>query len=165
MTMKIIDSKKIDLDERITFIRVEPGDLIEMIETIINELSNLSWIAKFDQEYIRTSFDKRASDTAKYLAENIKLNKCDQVTGDTGEYIVSEVARKIIVTHLGYLDIPLAELFKEQLIGNPGFDYYSANKEEIIIFGEAKYISDRNAYGRGMEQVSRFIEEKQDISD
>ena len=81
------------------------------------------------------------------------------------KYVVSELARQALVNELKYLDIPLAELFKEQISGNPGFDFYSANLEQIIIFGEAKYNSRQNAYGKGMEQVNRFIVEEQDISD
>ena len=89
----------------------------------------------------------------------------NKVTEDSGEYVVSELAREALVIELKYLDVPLAELFKEQVSGNPGFDFYSANKEKVIIFGEAKYSSGRNAYGIGMEQVDRFIREGQDVSD
>ena len=85
--------------------------------------------------------------------------------GDAAEYIVSEIARETVVEHLNYFDIPLAELLKEQVSGNSGFDFFSANKSDVIIFGEAKYLSSKNAFGTGMEQVSRFISEKRDIAD
>ena len=124
-----------------------------------------SWIAKFDKSYIRNSFFKRAEDTAEYLADKILKDDGDKITEDSGEYVVSELAREALVIELKYLDVPLAELFKEQVSGNPGFDFYSANKEKVIIFGEAKYSSGRNAYGIGMEQVDRFIREGQDVSD
>lgn len=99
------------------------------------------------------------------MANKILKEDDDKITEDSGEYVVSELAREALVTELNYLDIPLAELFKEQVSGNPGFDFYSANKEKIIIFGEAKYNSRQNAYGVGMEQVDRFIREGQDLSD
>lgn len=92
-------------------------------------------------------------------------NDGDKITEDSGEYVVSELAREALVSELRYLDIPLAELFKEQVSGSPGFDFYSANNQRVIIFGEAKYNSRQNAYGVGMEQVDRFIREGQDISD
>ncbi|SHO48934.1 hypothetical protein [Anaerocolumna xylanovorans] len=164
--MKIIECEKMDiLNSHVTFIRVEPEDLSKAIEDILHVLSDLSWIADFDQEYIRMSFEKRAKDTATYLAGSLKMEKKDKVTSNTGEYIVSEMAKEAIASRLKYKDIPLAELFKEQVIGNPGFDYYSLNGNNIIIFGEAKYLADQNAYGNGMKQVARFIKEKQDISD
>ena len=62
--------------------------------------------------------------------------------------------------------MPLAELFKIKDIGNHGFDFYSENKNEIILFGEAKYNSRQNAYGNSFEQIYRFVnDEKQDLSD
>ena len=160
--MKVLECKKIDVE---TYIRIDPENLSVTIRDIITSLSNLSWIAKFDKSYIRNSFFKRAEDTAEYLADKILKDDGDKITEDSGEYVVSELAREALVIELKYLDVPLAELFKEQVSGNPGFDFYSANKEKVIIFGEAKYSSGRNAYGIGMEQVDRFIREGQDVSD
>lgn len=151
--MKVIECKKIDTEkhDNITYIRIEPENLAVTLRDIITSLSDLSWISRFDKLYIRNSFQKRAEDTAKYLANKILKEDDDKITEDSGEYVVSELAREALVTELNYLDIPLAELFKEQVSGNPGFDFYSANKEKIIIFGEAKYNSRQNAYGVGME--------------
>ena len=165
--MKVLECKKIDVENynSITYIRIDPENLSVTIRDIITSLSNLSWIAKFDKSYTRNSFFKRAEDTAEYLADKILKDDGDKITEDSGEYVVSELAREALVIELKYLDVPLAELFKEQVSGNPGFDFYSANKEKVIIFGEAKYSSGRNAYGIGMEQVDRFIREGQDVSD
>ena len=165
--MKVLECKKIDVENynSITYIRIDPENLSVTIRDIITSLSNLSWIAKFDKSYIRNSFFKRAEDTAEYLADIILKDDGDKITEDSGEYVVSELAREALVIELKYLDVPLAELFKEQVSGNPGFDFYSANKEKVIIFGEDKYSSGRNAYGIGMEQVDRFIREGQDVSD
>ena len=165
--MKVLECKKIDVENynSITYIRIDSENLSVTIRDIITSLSNLSWIAKFDKSYIRNSFFKRAEDTAEYLADKILKDDGDKITEDSGEYVVSELAREALVIELKYLDVPLAELFKEQVSGNPGFDFYSANKEKVIIFGEAKYSSGRNAYGIGMEQVDRFIREGQDVSD
>lgn len=165
--MKVLECKKIDVENynSITYIRIDPENLSVTIRDIITSLSNLSWFAKFDKSYIRNSFFKRAEDTAEYLADKILKDDGDKITEDSGEYVVSELAREALVIELKYLDVPLAELFKEQVSGNPGFDFYSANKEKVIIFGEAKYSSGRNAYGIGMEQVDRFIREGQDVSD
>ena len=165
--MKVLECKKIDVENynSITYIRIDPENLSVTIRDIITSLSNLSWIAKFDKSYIRNSFFKRAEDTTEYLADKILKDDGDKITEDSGEYVVSELAREALVIELKYLDVPLAELFKEQVSGNPGFDFYSANKEKVIIFGEAKYSSGRNAYGIGMEQVDRFIREGQDVSD
>lgn len=165
--MKILEHRTVDFypNTNVSFVRVDVEDLSITIKEIITILSDLSWISRFDKKYIRSSFEERATETAKHLARNMKIGKDDKVTSDTGEYVVSELAREAIVKKFGYLDIPLAELFKEQVIGNPGFDYYSANSDDIVIFGEAKFLAKQNAYGVGMTQVARFIRTKQDISD
>lgn len=165
--LRILECEKIDVEKHnnILFIRIEPEDLSVTIQSIIDSFSDMSWIAKFDEPYMRKSFSKRAKDSAKYLADKIQKEDDSNITKDSGEYVVSELARQTLVSQLKYLDIPLGELFKEQVSGNPGFDFYSANKEDIIIFGEAKYNSRQNAYGTGMEQVDRFIQEEQDLSD
>lgn len=165
--MKILECREIDKEnyDNIKFIRIDPENLLVTIREIITSFSDMAWISKFDKEYIRNSYKKHAQDTAAYLAKKITENGEEKVVENAGEYVVSELARKALVDKLGYLDVPLAELFKEQVSGNPGFDFYSANKDKIIIFGEAKYNSRQNAYGKGMEQVDRFIVEQQDISD
>lgn len=165
--MKILDYKKIDgkNHERTFFIRVDPEDLSLTIMEIIGALGKLSWINDFDKKYLEKTFYKRAKPTADYLADELKIGNDDKVTRNTGEYVVSELARKAMIEKMGYLDIPLGELFKEQVTGNPGFDIYSGTKDDLIVFGEAKYVKAINAYGRAMEQVDRFIIERQDISD
>ncbi|MFI3236663.1 MAG: hypothetical protein R3Y47_01390 [Lachnospiraceae bacterium] len=165
--MKILECRKIDTDnhDNITYLRIDPEDISETLRDIIVSLSDMSWISRFDKPYIRNSFLKHADESAKYLANKIQEKRGDTITKNSGEYVVSELARKALVNRMRYLDVPLAELFKEQVAGNPGFDFYSANNDNIIIFGEAKYSSRNNAYGVGMEQVDRFIREGQDISD
>ena len=160
----IIDKQKID--KHITFIRINPTDVALTLKEVFDSLSDLAWISKFDEEYLSASFATRAKATIDYIAKNIIQENDDNVTSNSGEFVVSELARKAIVHHMKYLDIPLAELFKVKDIGNHGFDFYSVNNNKIILFGEAKYNSAQNAYGISFEQIVRFeSEEKQDVSD
>lgn len=165
--MKILECMKIDDEnhDNIKFIRIDPEDLSITIRHILDSLSNMSWILKFDKEFTARSYEHRVSKTVDYIMDMFKKDGDSQLTSNTGEYVVSELARQALVKKLDYLDIPLAELFKEKVVGNPGFDFYSANERSVIVFGEAKYIKKGNAYGRAMEQVNRFIKEGQDISD
>lgn len=160
---KIIDNRKIDA--HITFIRINPTDIKLTLKEVFESLSDLSWLSKFDGTYIIESFNERAKNTIEFIADNIIKSNDDSVTSSSGEYIVSELARKSIVTELKYLDIPLAELIKKQKIGNPGFDFYSENSTNIILFGEAKYLTDKNAYGKAFEQIIKFEKNKNDIED
>ena len=149
----------------VIFIRIEPSDLKTTINDIICALNNLSWIETFDKEYIKKSFKIRASKTAKHLSNKLNNFAQDKVTTDIGETVVSELSRLAIVNELEYRDIPLAELIKQKISGNHGFDFFSETLSQFIVFGEAKYVSNSNGYGRALEQIERFIMEERDTSD
>ncbi|MCP9075826.1 hypothetical protein NML71_06980 [Streptococcus sp. CF4-2] len=149
----------------VIFIRIEPSNLKVTINDIICSLNNLSWIETFDEEYIKNSFKIRANATAEYLSSQLKHFQQDKVTTEIGETVVSELSRLAIVNELDYLDIPLAELFKQKLSGNPGFDFFSETLSQFIVFGEAKYVSKSNGYGKSLEQIESFIRKKRDDSD
>lgn len=165
--MRIIDCKKIDTPkhEHITFIRVEPLDLELTVEKMICNLNDLSWISEFEEDFMQDGFKARAEPTIKDITQKLLKAKVDKISGEAGEYIVSELSRKAIIEELKYLNIPLSELFSKQSSGNPGFDFHTENNSNIILFGEAKYVSRQNAYGRGLSQVVKFIKEKKDLKD
>jgi hypothetical protein len=165
--MKIIEIKKIDTKNhnKITFIKVESENSKDILQEIFHTLSDLSWIYKFDKEYIRNSFSERAKKTVENIYDKFFNLENDPLSSDAGEYVVSEISRKTITNELNYLDIPLSELFNKKKSGNPGFDFYSQNDSQVIIFGEAKYIKGKNAYSHGLKQVIKFIEDKKDIID
>lgn len=98
---------------RIHFLRIEVGDLGQVLKDIFQTLSDLSWISRFDEEYTRTGFQQRAKDTLESIAKKIETDQTDEVSSDAGEYIVSELAREAIIHELCYLDIPLAELYNK----------------------------------------------------
>lgn len=162
-SFNILDHEKID--EHITFIRIEPTDIELTLREIVDSLANLSWLSQFDQDYHREAFRVRADNSIKYIKDNIIVSGADSVTSDSGEYVVSELARKTIVDTLGYLDIPLAELLKIKDIGNHGFDFYTRNLNTVLLFGEAKYNANQTAYGIALKQIVEFIDRKQDSSD
>jgi hypothetical protein len=160
---EIIDIQKID--KHITFIRINPTDIKLTLKEVFQSLSDLSWLSQFDGSYIMESFNERANNTIQFISQNIIKSTDDCVTSSSGEYVVSELARKSIVNELRYLDIPLAELIKKQKIGNPGFDFYSENKTNVLLFGEAKYLTGKNAYGKAFEQIVKFEKNKSDLED
>lgn len=165
--MKILDFRKIDESNhhKVTFIRVEPIDLQLTLTDIINTLSDLSWISRFDEEYIREGFRARALPTVSDITAKLIASSAEQVSEDAGEYVVSELSRSAIVHQLKYLSVPIAELYNKKISGNPGFDFHTQNDCETLIFGEAKYSSSRNAYGTGLKQVVEFISDEKDKKD
>lgn len=159
----IIEHQKIDA--HITYIRIDPVDITLTLKEVFSSLSDLAWISQFDEDYLQNSFAVRANATVDYIAKNIISSTDTKITSNSGEYVISELARKTIVDKMSYLDIPLAELIKIKDVGNHGFDFYSKNNDEIILFGEAKYNARQNAYGLSFEQIARFEREMQDSSD
>lgn len=133
--MNIIDFRKICFDKhnRAYFLRVQPDDLKVTLSQIFYVLSDLSWISNFDEDYIRESFQERAKATLADIYAKITTSSTDEVSSDAGEYVVSELAREAIVDKLGYLDIPLAELYNKKKSGNPGFDFHSQSLDGHLL--------------------------------
>ncbi len=117
----------------VRFVRIEPTNLTLTLQEIINSLADISWISKFDKKYMRDSFTVRASATVDNLTSKIVMGGNGKIESDAGEYIVSELSWQSLIQELNYADIPLAEVIKQQASGNPGFDFYSINLDEILL--------------------------------
>ncbi len=165
--MKILECKRIcePGNNRVYFLRVDPEDVKVTLRKILEILFDCSWINKFDKEYTRASFLRRVEPTLADIEHKLLAADPDSISQDAGEYVVSELAREAIIQQLSYLDIPLAELYNKKRAGNPGFDFHSQTIDEIIIFGEAKYLGDRNAFGSSLAQIVKFIDAGKDIKD
>ncbi len=166
--MRILESNTVPVtgSAHVHFIRIDPEDISVTLRCILTALMDLSWLKRFDPEPLAISFQVRAEKTISDIMA--KFDSCDdgRLTKDAGEYVVSELSREAIVSDLGYLDIPLAELIGKKVSGNPGFDFFSQNKgTDTVIFGEAKFSSSSSAYSRALQQIGEFITDKKDIAD
>ena len=156
--------KSFSIEPHIRFFRIQLTDVRLTLRSVFDSLSNNSWIMKFNEDFLRKTFSTRLESTIGHISSKIIQENDDTLTSSSAEYVISEIARSTIVQELEYLDIPLGELIKQKS-GNPGFDFYSMNKSNIILFGEAKYRAKTNAYGSAMEQICRFNKEERDIAD
>ncbi|MEC0259798.1 MULTISPECIES: hypothetical protein [Paenibacillus] len=164
--MKVIECKPIQHTGAcsITFIRIDPENLQDTLSAIITALMDLSWLSRFDQDYMKGSFRLRANETIADIQKKITDSSDDKVTKEAGEYVVSELARESLISNMNYLDIPLAELLGMKVSGNPGFDFHSQNNgTHTVIFGEAKFNSRQSAYDSAIKQIYQFIADKKDI--
>lgn len=152
------------IDPNVRLIRVQPNDLKITLGDILTTLSSICWISQMS-EVLREGYRTRAQSTIDKLSSDFNNGMNTGVINSTGEYVVSELTRSSIVNELNYMDIPLGELFKQKATGNPGFDIFTVNKNEQILFGEAKYVANQNAYDSAMGQINRFIVERRDQSD
>lgn len=169
--MKILSSYKIDLVQYgltgyAYFIRVSPENFEVTLKEILVELSNFSWLAKINKGYLKAAMEHRANSTCKYLKTVFYDNQNTPLLTNTGEYIVSSLSKRSIVSELNHLDIPLAELLGRKKVGNPGFDFFTEDLDENqISCGEAKFQNGKNAYNSSMKQIRNFIVDKKHCDD
>jgi len=158
-------SELLRVEENVIFLRVEIDDMQRILSYILETISSNSWITKFEDPMIRESYKIRLKKTICDLVKKIKNEEPGKITDITGEKIVSELGHQAIVDSLHYKDIPLGDVFKQAATGNGGFDMFSENLQHEPLFGEAKYLCGKNAYGSALNQIQTFIEDKKDVSD
>ncbi|MCI8467187.1 MAG: hypothetical protein HFI08_03230 [Bacilli bacterium] len=171
--MKIINKKIFSKEElpsncklkKLIFLRIDPEDRKEVLKHIYQELADNSWTKRFNKSIIRDSYNKRIEKTLNSLEASLKIGEDNKITRESGEYLVSELSREVIINELNYSNIPLAELRKEQVKSNPGFDFHSESDNKIIIFGEAKYSCRDNAYNSALSQIVDFIKNEKDLAE
>lgn len=139
--------KIVDIDSRAT----------EMIKAI----SNTSWLNAL-APVEKASFNARSKRTIVKLVELIKQCATDGVTADFGEYMISDSAQTMLENQLGHHKVPLAELLKEKIRGNPGFDFHTESNSQHITFGEAKFSASTNPHADAINQIVDFIKLEKD---
>lgn len=159
----------IEFDEgvglRVRFVRVEVSNARPVIQAIIGAVADTSWVEELVDDLVRESFIARAQPTIDKLTVDLSSAVEGGAVESVGEYVVSMVARHVIESAYGYRALPLAEVIKEQKSGNPGFDYHHERDGLILIFGEAKYQTGRNAYGSAFSQIVDHIRLKKDLKE
>lgn len=160
---------KINVDDKVTFLRISPNGKRQTLGVIFVMLQDMSWITKLAPAVLQKSFLARAQGTIDKLVKIINnsdaLADADSVVSDAAEYIVSVLASEAVVNELHYNKLPLPEVFKQQKSQNPGFDFFIISAKDILLFGEAKFVANQNAYGNALKQIVRFELESNDIKD
>ena len=151
--------------QNIQFLRVEVRNLYPAIRSIIKTIAETSWMDELLDVSIRDGFEAAAGPTIEKLKRNLEDAIESEAAETVGEYIVSLVARHVIEAEYGYRALPLAELIKEQVSGNPGFDFHHEKDNLILIFGEAKYKAKRNGYTVAFSQIVDHIKQKKDFKE
>lgn len=94
----------------IRLLRIRPNNLQLTIRHIFVSLANMSWIDSFLPEYLRQSLYARVEPTVRTIANHLNAGNLTAVDSNSGELVVSELARQGVVNRYGYLDIPIGEL-------------------------------------------------------
>ena len=148
----------------VTYVHVKIADIKKRAQIIKNDFLDMSWINKLDIA-TKMAYEQRANDTLSKLIKDVLDKVEDKITEEFGEILVSTSAKDTLCTHYNHKKIPLAELWKEKNLGNPGFDFHTETPSELIAFGEAKYRNQSNAYSKAFEQLGDFIKNKKDIKE
>lgn len=167
----VSDKQDFNLDStKIRFIRISITQLRESVSDIIELIADVSWIDDL-APISKESLMARAQPTIDELTNELMgyLNFRDEkMIKDIGETVVSVAARAAIEQEVKYRALPLAELIKQKVRNNPGFDFHHEKDNLMIVFGESKYVSDKSAYNNALRQIVKFISEdkhKKDICD
>ncbi len=146
-------------------IHVQITNINKVAEEITKIIKDTCWINNLLDEDDAESYLKRASLTIKYLIEEILEKVENNISSDFGEYLVSSISQMTLKDNLNHEKIALAELWKEQISGNPGFDFHSFSPNDLLVYGEAKYNAKNNPYTVAIEQINHFIEIEKDIQE
>jgi hypothetical protein len=150
---------------KVRFLRVEVKNVEPAVESIIQIIADTSWVSGLVDDLTKQGFLACAKPTIEKLSNDLARAIDNEVAADVGEYVVSVVARHVIETQYGYNALPLAEIIKEKISGNPGFDYHHEKDNLLLIFGEAKYKTGVNAYGSAFGQIVDFIQSQKDLKE
>jgi hypothetical protein len=166
--MEIKYSKKIDMSLygkttacNVYCIHVKVKDINASAKTIIKTITDISWISKLST-IPQITFEATSKRTILKLVNGILRKVKGTVTEDFGEYLISFTAQNSLETVHSHIKLPLAELLKEKVSGNPGFDYHTESHLNNIIFGEAKYSGTETPRADALDQISKFIDLQKD---
>ena len=167
-SIKKLDKNNCDIivnNSIIYCIHVQITDTKEAANKIIDILEDKCWIKDLLDVDDLESYQKRVEHTVKHIVEDI-LNKVENdVSSDFGEYLVSCISQVTLKDNLNHDRILLAELWKEQISGNPGFDFHTYSPNDLLVYGEAKYNAKNSPYTKALEKIVDFIKIGKDIQE
>jgi hypothetical protein len=167
--MRILRCQRVDINEyamnsacEVYAIHVLIDNIEERAAEMISIIASHSWITKLSA-VDQASFSARARRTIEKLVNDIFSKASAPISDAFGEYMVSLSAQDALESTLQHRKLPLAEIFKERLIGNSGFDFHTESYSNMVAFGEAKYSGSINPYPDALVQIVDFISNEKDV--
>ncbi|MCA0893859.1 hypothetical protein [Microbulbifer agarilyticus] len=149
---------------KIYSLAINISNIKQRVEEMTQVVTDTSWLDPLDV-IDKATYSARSEPTINKVVNDILNQVESDISVDFGEYMVSDSAQSALATHLDHLRIPLAELIKEKITGNPGFDFHTECPSSFVTFGEAKYSGVQNAHGRALSQINDFIVAQKDIQE
>ena len=136
-------------------------DIEQHAKEMISMITDTSWLNTLGV-IEKKSFEARANPTIQRMVEGILSKIEDVITEEFGEYLVTNCAQNLLESSLGHKKVPIAELLKEKISGNPGFDFHTESHSGYVAFGESKYSGSSNPYSEALSQINDFIDKEKD---
>ena len=169
--MKVLWGKEISVpkdkakgDGKLFAVLVEVADIAKIATDMHDRITETSWLNDLDV-IDRTTFTATSAKTIEKLVECISSRRSDPLSEDFGEYLISDVALEALHSQYQHKKVPLAELLKEKISGNAGFDFHTETQFNVIAYGESKYSGSSTRYSDALKQISEFIQDKKDDID
>jgi len=140
----------------INCLHIKIKDFKPIVQEFETYISDTSWINNLD-EISKKAFKVNAEKTIDKIVTDIIGGITTNVNEDIGEFIVSYSAQLALEIEYSHQRIPLAELLKEKVLGNPGFDFHTISSNKYLVFGEAKFSLDSTPRARALNQIEEFI--------
>jgi hypothetical protein len=143
----------------INCLHIKIKDFKSIVEEFEKHISDTSWINNLD-EISKITFRATSKKTINKIVNDIIAKIGGKVNEDIGEFIVSYSAQLALEIEHSHTKIPLAELLKEKISGNPGFDYHTISTSSYLVFGEAKFSLDSTPRAKALGQIETFINDR-----
>ncbi|MCU0678463.1 MAG: hypothetical protein MUF19_02665 [Candidatus Pacebacteria bacterium] len=170
--MKIIKAENVNLAAlgiesgcRVFTLHVKIENIQDSVADITKIITDTSWVNNLDNFVERITFEARSRRTIEKIVEDILKKVQTEVTEDFGEYLVSYSAQFSLETEYSHTRLPMAELLKEKITGNPGFDFHTESQHKNIVFGEAKFSSTVTPRTEALSQILNFIDLQKDSAE
>ena len=143
----------------INCLHIKIADFKPIVEEFETYISDTTWINDLD-EISKKTYKINAQKTIDKIVNDIIAKVVSNVNEDIGEFIVSYSAQLALEIEYSHQRIPLAELLKEKVLGNPGFDFHTISTKNYLVFGEAKFSLETTPRARALEQIEKFIDDR-----
>lgn len=146
---------------------VNVSDISKIASELTKKVQDSSWMMSLDRG-TRRSYEMTVEETAKTLVKifnHTSTSTSDNIGGEFGELMVSMGSARALEILFDHLVLPVAELWKPQIKQNEGFDFHTVCQQEVINFGEAKFVSSGNSHGKAISQSSGFFDKNKHLTD
>lgn len=145
-------------------IHVKITNVSEDVQAMLRTITDTGWIGKLGAIHQRI-YNATSKRTIDDISQKILDMDSSPLTISVGEYLTSFSAQNALVEICGHQKLPFAELLKEKVSGNPGFDYHTISQDNVLVFGEAKYSDNGTPKDNAINQITSFIGLEKDYAE